>query len=99
MIYTETHEWIDDAGRVGISTFAQNELGEIVYVQLPEVGQHIEKGEELAVLESTKAAADIYSPISGVVTAINTSLQSDITPLNKDPENTGYLCVIEQNKD
>ena len=66
--YAETHEWVDvneRKGRVGISIHAQKELGEIVYVELPKVGQEIKAGEEVAVLESTKAAADIYSPVSG----------------------------------
>ncbi|MCB1106857.1 MAG: glycine cleavage system protein GcvH [Chlamydiia bacterium] len=93
MRYTESHEWYAE-GKVGISSHARKELGEIVYVELPEVGQKVKGGEEIAVLESTKAAADIYSPISGTVTAINENLKDDPSLLNKAPEGEGYLFEI-----
>ncbi len=94
MKYTESHEWIDardGEGRVGISSHAQKELGEIVYVELPKVGQEVKIGEEIAVLESTKAAADVYSPASGKITHVNEKLKDDPSLMNVDPEGEGYL--------
>lgn len=70
MKYTDSHEWIlveGNIGQIGISQYAQEELGEIVYIELPKIGKKISGGEEIAVLESTKAAADIYSPVSGII--------------------------------
>lgn len=93
MKYTDTHEWYLD-GKVGVSKYAQKELGEIVYIELPEVGQIVRAGEEVAVLESTKAAADIYSPISGTVTGVNIKLKEDVNLLNQSPEGAGYLFEI-----
>ncbi|QVL56138.1 MAG: glycine cleavage system protein GcvH [Simkaniaceae bacterium] len=93
MKYTDTHEWYLD-GKVGISKYAQQELGEIVYIELPKVGQEVKAGEEIAVLESTKAAADIYSPISGTVTSVNMKLKEDVNLLNQFPEEEGYLFEI-----
>ncbi|MCP5505292.1 MAG: glycine cleavage system protein GcvH [Chlamydiales bacterium] len=98
MRYAETHEWIDDNGRVGISKKAQEELGEIVYIELPEVGQKVKAGEEIAVLESTKAAVDIYSPVSGTITAVNEVLREDPSPLNQAPEEAGYLFEMTLSK-
>jgi len=95
--FAETHEWIDvdeGKGRVGISAHAQKELGEIVYVELPKVGQEIKAGEEVAVLESTKAAADIYSPVSGKIIAVNEKVKEDPSLMNKSPEGEGYLFEI-----
>ena len=91
MKYAETHEWIDDKGRVGISHKAQEELGEIVYIELPEVGKEVKAGEEIAVLESTKAAVDIYSPVSGKITSVNEKVKEDPSLLNNAPEGEGYL--------
>ncbi|QVL57441.1 MAG: glycine cleavage system protein GcvH [Simkaniaceae bacterium] len=97
MKYAETHEWIEaneGKGRVGISIHAQKELGEIVYVELPKVGQEVKAGEEVAVLESTKAAADIYSPVSGKITAINERVKKDPSLMNTFPEGEGYLFEV-----
>ncbi len=97
MKYAETHEWIDvkeEKGRVGISSHAQKELGDIVYVELPKVGQEVKAGEEIAVLESTKAAADIYSPVSGKVTHVNEKVREDPSLMNTDPEGEGYLFEL-----
>lgn len=97
MRYSDSHEWIKvegEQGTVGISSHAQKELGEIVYVQLPEVGQEVKAGEEIAVLESTKAAADIYSPVSGKVVRVNEALISDVNLINHSPEEEGYLFEI-----
>jgi len=97
MKYTDSHEWIDpkgETGRVGISAEAQKELGEIVYVELPKVGDEVMQGEEIAVLESTKAAADIYSPVSGKVVSVNERLKEDPSLMNTAPEGEGYLFEI-----
>jgi glycine cleavage system H protein len=91
MKFTESHEWVKvegEQGTIGITQHAQRELGEIVYVELPEVGSVIKAGEEAAVLESTKAAADVYSPITGKVTEVNESL-SDAS------EKVGWIFKVE----
>lgn len=90
-----SHEWISEDGKVGITKEAQKELGEIVYVELPKVGQEIKKGEEIAVLESTKAAVDIYSPASGRITQVNRALEEDPSLINSTPESDGWLYQIE----
>lgn len=97
MYYADSHEWVrleGGKGIVGISHHAQKELGEIVYVQLPKVGQEVKAGEEIAVLESTKAAADIYSPVSGIVVGVNTALEDDVSLMNTAPEGEGFLFEI-----
>lgn len=98
MKFTETHEWIevnDGVGTVGISNYAQKELGDIVYVELPQVGKTIKAGEEAAVLESTKAAADVYAPVSGKIVEVNTTLTSASETVNKSPEKMGWLFKIK----
>ena len=97
MYFTQTHEWIQVDGKigtVGISDHAQKELGEIVYIELPKVGQKVNAGEEISVLESTKAAADIYSPVSGKVTSVNEQLKQTPSLINKLPQST-WLYKIE----
>lgn len=97
MNYTETHEWVavkDQVGTVGITMYAQRELGDIVYVELPQVGKVLKAGEEAVVLESTKAAADVYSPVSGTVIEINTQLKSDSGLINSAPETEGWLFKL-----
>ncbi|MGR3972970.1 MAG: glycine cleavage system protein GcvH [Candidatus Rhabdochlamydia sp.] len=96
--FTDSHEWIQlnqHEGVVGITAYAQQELGDVVYLSLPEVGKQVKKGEEVVILESTKAAADIYSPVSGVITAVNASLLTHLELLNQDPESQGWLYRIE----
>lgn len=98
MHYTDTHEWIEiqgDEGTVGITSYAQQELGSIVYVQLPKVGQRISAGEEVSVLESTKSAADVYSPVSGVITHVNESILQSPEKINQNAETTGWLFKIK----
>jgi glycine cleavage system H protein len=98
MKYTESHEWIvmeKEVGTVGISHFAQKELGEVVYLELPFVGKKIKAGDEIAVLESTKAAADIYSPVSGEIIAVNQALKEGLHLLNQSPETEGWLFKIK----
>lgn len=98
MKYTETHEWIEvngNIGTVGITDYAQHELGEIVYVELPEVGKGVDAGDEVVVLESTKAAADVYSPVSGVITEVNHKLSETSELVNQSPTGQGWLFKIK----
>jgi glycine cleavage system H protein len=98
MKFTESHEWIrveNDIGTVGITDVAQKELGEIVYVELPSVGKRVAAGQEIAVLESTKAAADIYSPVSGEIVEINQKLLDFVQNINKSAEHEGWLFKIK----
>src|SRR3989304_4998764 len=98
MKFTDSHEWIDlnqGVGTVGISTFAQKELGQVVYIEMPKVGKQVKAGEEVVVLESTKAAADIYAPVSGQIVAVNEALTGQIDLLNRAPEKEGWLFKIQ----
>ena len=98
MRYTESHEWVKLDGEiatVGITDYAQKELGNIVYVELPIEGYPIHKGEEVVVLESTKAAVDIYTPIGGEILAINTSLREFPEKVNHSAEKEGWLFKIQ----
>lgn len=96
--YTESHEWIreDDSGSytVGISEHAQHLLGDLVFVELPRVGDSFEKGDEIGVVESVKAASDVYAPISGEVTEVNTALPGEPDLINKDPYGAGWMFKI-----
>lgn len=98
MKFTDSHEWIElegkDIARVGITTYAQKELGDIVYVELPIVGKEVNAKQEVAVLESTKAAADIYSPLSGTITEINEKLSQVPELINQSPEKEGWIYKI-----
>jgi glycine cleavage system H protein len=97
MKFTETHEWVDETqeqAAVGITHYAQKELGEVVYVELPEVGREVKKGQEMAVLESTKAASDLYSPCSGTILEVNKKLSANPDLINKDPEGEGWILKI-----
>lgn len=99
MKVTDTYEWAvheEDANivKIGITAKAQKEIGEIVYIRFPEVGQKVSKGDELLVLESTKSAIDTYSPICGVVVEVNPVLK-DLHHLNSDPEGLGWLIKVK----
>ena len=97
-LYTQTHEWAQldgDIATIGLSKFALTELGEAVFLQLPKVGDSVEAGEEVVIVESTKAATDIPSALSGVVTEVNASLVEDQGPLNTDPEGEGWLFKLQ----
>ena len=101
MEYTETHEWIDFQGNVatiGLSEKAQKELGEIVYLDLPKIGAKAVKGEAICVLESTKAAVDLYAPLTGTVIRINESLKSDPERINTLSEKDKWLYKIDTAK-
>lgn len=96
--YTKDHEWIRTNSNefiVGITEFAQKELGEVVYVDPPSVGKQVRAGESLCVVESTKAASDVYAPVSGKVVAINTTLKDEPSTINKDPYEMGWLVKLE----
>ncbi len=95
--YTKSHEWIDLEGSVatvGITKDAVKEVGEIVYVELPKVGRPVEKGQEACVIESTKAAVDISSPVSGTILAVNEALMANVNLLNTSAETEGWLFKV-----
>ncbi len=92
--FTEEHEWIDtegDSATVGITDYAQEQLGDIVFVELPETGAEVVKGKDAAVVESVKAASDVYAPISGEVTETNSALEDDPGLVNSSPEEEGWF--------
>lgn len=97
--YTESHEWvsIEENGnsRIGISDHAQEALGDLVFVELPAVGDEISQGDPCAVVESVKAASDIYAPVSGKIVAVNEDLDSDPALINADPYGDGWLYELE----
>jgi glycine cleavage system H protein len=96
--YTSDHEWArseSGAIRIGITDYAQDALGDIVFVQLPEPGAHVNAGDSFAEVESTKSVSDIYAPVSGTVTEINPELADAPQRLNEDPYGEGWLCVIQ----
>jgi glycine cleavage system H protein len=96
--YTKEHEWIlveGDTGTVGITDHAQEELGDIVYVDLPKVGAHIEQGKSLGSVESVKAVSDVYCPVSGEVTEINPTLADKPESLNTDPHGAAWLVKLK----
>ena len=95
--FTEDHEWVDvdgEIGTVGISEYAQGQLGDIVFVDVPEEGKQLAKGDEAAVVESVKAASDVYSPVSGTVTEGNAALVDQPDLVNSDAETEGWFFKI-----
>ena len=100
--YSEEHEWVAEDGtnyRLGITHFAQEELGEVVYVELPEEGSQFGVDDEIGTVESVKAVAEIYTPIAGRVVAINEQLVDQPELLNEDPHGDGWLVEIEPEED
>ena len=96
--YTKDHEWIrldGDVATVGISEHAQSALGDIVYVELPEVGRQVEQGGEAAVVELVKAASDVYAPVSGQVVAVNEALDGSPATINEDAEGKGWFFRLK----
>ena len=96
--YTESHEWVrvhDDTAIIGITDHAQEQLGDIVFVELPETGKEVKAGDVFAVIESVKAASDIYAPISGEVVEINSALESAPEKINEDPHGEGWITKIK----
>jgi glycine cleavage system H protein len=100
--YSKDHEWAqvdENIVTIGITEFAQEQLGEIVYVELPEEGAKVNQGESFGVVESVKAASDLYAPVSGTVIEVNTALIEDPNGLNDDPMNDGWLIRIEMDSE
>ena len=96
--YAKTHEWVrveDDRATVGISDYAQTQLGDVVYVELPEIGTEVEHGGEVAVVESVKAASDIYAPVDGEIIEINEALEDAPETVNESPYGDGWFFVIK----
>ena len=92
--YTEEHEWIDvdgDVATVGVTDFAQGQLGDIVFVEVPDTGAELSQGGDAAVVESVKAASDVYAPVDGTVTEGNAQLEEDPALVNSDPEGEGWF--------
>ena len=99
LLYTKDHEWLrredDGSVTIGITDHAQAALGDLVYVELPEDGQEVEDGGEMAVVESVKAASDVYAPIGGTVVAVNADLADDPERINADPYGDGWIVRME----
>ena len=97
--YTDEHEWLrqeeDGTVTIGITDHAQSALGDLVYVELPEIGQEVEAGGEMAVVESVKAASDVYAPVGGEVVAVNEDLADDPEKVNADPYGDGWIVRME----
>lgn len=96
--YTEDHEWITvdgDIATVGITNHAQDQLGDLVFVELPDTGRAVDKGEDVVVVESVKAASDVYAPISGEVSEVNEALGEDPTIINSSPEANGWMFKLK----
>lgn len=100
--YTETHEWVTvDAGvaTIGITDYAQAQLGDVVFLELPRVGKLLEAGDSFGVVESVKAASDLYSPVAGMVVEVNESLNANPEQVNTDPLGAGWLIKVRLNGD
>jgi glycine cleavage system H protein len=98
--YTADHEWArrdDGKVRIGITDYAQDALGDVVFVQVPELGAAVEAGQSFSEVESTKSVSDIYAPLAGTVVDVNTELADAPQRLNEDPYGEGWICVIEPN--
>lgn len=95
--FSKDHEWVrrdGDIAVVGITDYAQGQLGDVVYVELPEIGKKVEKGKEAAVVESVKAASEVYAPVSGEVVAVNEALAGEPAKVNADPMGEGWFLKI-----
>jgi glycine cleavage system H protein len=95
--FTRDHEWIrleGDLAVVGITDYAQSQLGDVVYVELPEIGRRVEKGKEAAVVESVKAASEVYAPVSGEVAEVNETIAADPAKVNADPLGEGWFIKL-----
>ena len=95
--FTKDHEWVrldGDLAVIGITDYAQEQLGDVVYVELPEVGRRVEQGKEAAVVESVKAASEVYAPVSGEVAEVNDALAGDPAKVNADPMGEGWFLKL-----
>ncbi len=102
LYYASTHEWLridENIATVGITDFAQNQLSDITFVELPDVGREVEAGDEVAVVESVKAASDIYAPVAGTIVEVNGDLEDSPDMINASPYNAGWLFKIEVRKE
>jgi glycine cleavage system H protein len=100
--YTETHEWValdGSVATVGITDFAQAQLGDVVFLELPRIGKLLEAGDTFGVVESVKAASDLYSPVAGTVLEVNETLNANPEHVNEDPYGSGWLIRVELNGD
>jgi glycine cleavage system H protein len=97
--YSSDHEWVkveeNNRVRIGITDYAQDALGDVVYVELPEVGAAVSAGQSISEVESTKSVSDIYAPVAGVVVEVNNELGDEPERLNADPYGDGWICIIE----
>lgn len=96
--YSKDHEWIrieGDRGTMGITEYAQGELGDIVYVELPEIGKAVSAGDVLGTIESVKAVSEVYAPVAGTVVAVNDALSSAPEKVNADPHGEGWICALK----
>ena len=96
--YTEEHEWItleEGVATVGISAHAAHELGDITFIELPEVDTNVKQGDSIGTIESVKAASDIYSPVGGRISAVNTDIEDSPEIVNDSPEEKGWLCKLD----
>ena len=102
LYYTKTHEWLrvdDGYATVGITDFAQGQLSDITFVELPDVGRQVEAGDEIAVVESVKAASDIYAPVAGTIVEVNPDLEDEPELINNSPYEGGWLFRIEPKRE
>ena len=98
LLYTKDHEWIrvdELVGTIGITDYAQKELGDVVFVELPKAGDHVSAGESFGTVESVKAVSEVYSPVNGEVTAVNKKLQNNPELLNADPHGEAWLIQVK----
>ncbi len=98
LLYSKDHEWVSvqgDAARVGITDYAQDALGDVVYVDLPRVGDRVEAGSSFSEVESTKSVSELYAPVSGTITEVNDELADTPERVNEDPYGEGWIVVIE----
>ena len=96
--YTNDHEWIHpegDRGRVGITDYAQKQLGDVVFLELPEVGRALKAGEQFGTVESVKAVSELYSPVAGEIVEVNTALAAKPETINKDPHGAAWMIVLK----
>ncbi len=98
LLYTKDHEWVrinGDVATVGVTDFAQGELGDVVFVQLPDVGKHVSQGDAVGTIEAVKAVADVYSPVTGSVLEVNATLADKPETMNQDPYGAGWVVKIK----
>jgi len=102
LLYSKDHEWIElvnDKFRIGITEYAQGELGDIVFMELPEIGLKVVEGDTIGTIEAVKTVADVYAPISGEIININTDLENDPELINNDPYANGWIVSIQADKE